>query len=96
METPQCVVRRNRVHLRKTNELPPLSPYAEVPDEVLPAVPAEVDVPTPSGESAESASSSGPGCFPTSAGSPPKPVVRRSERQRRVPKHLSDFVLPKP
>ena len=96
VETPQSVVRRNRVHQRKTNEPPPPSPDAEVPDEVLPAVPAEVDVPTPSGESAESASSSGPEFFPTSAGSPPKSVLRRSEQQRRVPKHLSDFFLPKP
>ena len=93
VETPQRVARRSRVHLRKTNEPPPPSPDAEVLDEVLPAVPAEVDVPTPSGKSAESASSSVPEFFPTSAGSPPKPVLRRSERQRRVPKHLSDFVL---
>ena len=96
VETPQSNVRRNRVLLRKTNEPPPPSPDVEVPDEVLPAVPAEVDVPTPNGESAKSASSSSPEFFPTSAGSPPKPVLRRSERQRRVPKHLSDFVLSKP
>ena len=75
VETPQSIVRRNRVHLRKTNEPPLPSLNAEVPDEVLPAVPAEVDVhvPTPSEETAESASSSGPEFFPTSAGSPPKP-----------------------
>ena len=78
METLQSVVRRNHVHLRKTDEPQPPSPDAEVPDEVLPAVPAKVDVPTPSGESAESASSSGPEFFPTSAGSPSKPVLRRS------------------
>ena len=27
---------------------------------------------------------------------PPNPVLRRSERQRRPPKHFSDFVLTKP
>lgn len=32
----------------------------------------------------------------TAAGSPPKPVLRRSQRQRRPPKHLNDFVLAKP
>ena len=56
VETPQSNVRRNRVHLRKTNEPPPPSPPSppspdmEVPDEVLPAVSAEVDVPTLNGE----------------------------------------------
>ena len=94
METPKSVIRRNRVYLRRTNKPLPPSPDAEVPDEVLSAVPAQVDVPTPIEENAVSASLSGPEFFPTSTRSPPKPMLRQSERQRRVPKHLSDLSCP--
>ena len=103
VETPHHVVRRNRVHLRKTNEPPPSSldqtpaevyvPIYPQSNELPTAVPEEVNPPAPS---QESATLSRPEVDPTPAESPPKPVLRRSERQRRPPKRFSDFVLTKP
>ena len=96
------MVRRSRVHLRKTNEPPPPSldqAHAEVYVTICPqcnelptAVPEEANPPAPSEESAPL---SRPEVDPTLAESPPKPVLRRSERQRRQPKRFSDFVLTK-
>ena len=103
VETPQDVARRNRVHLGKTNE--PSSPSsdgdpaeASIPcslqsNEFPITVPGEVNPPS---SSEENVSLSGPEVPSTAAKSPPKPVQRRYERQRRPPKHLSDFVLTKP
>ena len=56
-------------------------------------VPEEVDPPAPIQESAPL---SRPDLDPTPAESPPKPVLRRSECQRRLPKRFSDFILTKP
>ena len=102
VETPHHVARRNRVHLRKTNEPPPPSldqtpaevyvPIYPQSNELPTAVPEEVNPPAPS---QESATLSRPEVDPTPAESPPKPVLRRSERQRRPPKRFSDFVLTK-
>jgi len=107
VETPYNVVRRNRVHLRLTNEpSPPL--IDEIPNEISAEVP---EVPAPSfAQSYESqTSSSGEVSLPASSQgssspsdsevpsaavtSPPKSMLRRSVRQRRPPKHLNDFVL---
>ena len=103
VETPHHVVRRNRVHLQKTNELSPLSseqasaevsvPLLPQSSELLTTVPGEV---TPPASSQESAPLSRPEVAPTAAESPAEPVLRQSERQRRPPKYLSDFVLTKP
>ena len=103
VETPHHVVRRNRVHLRKTNEPPPPSsdqapaevsvPVCPQPSELPTTVPEEVNPPAPSQETAPL---SRPEVVRTSDESPPKPVLRRSERQRRPPRRFSDFVLTKP
>ena len=89
VETPQYVVRRNRVHLRKTNVSPPPSsdqapaevhvPVCPQSNELPTTVPEEVNPPAPSHENAPL---SRPEVAPTPAESPPKPVRRRSERQR--------------
>ena len=100
-------MRRNRVHLRLTNEpSPPLTD--EIPNEISAEVP-EVPAPSfaqsyesqtcssgqvsPPALSQGSSSLNGPEVPSTAVTSPPKPVLRRSERQRRLPKHLNDFVL---
>ena len=95
VETPHHVVRRNRVNLRKTNKLPPPSsdlapaevsvPVCPQSNELPTTVPEEVNPPAPSQETAPLTRSE---VAPTSAESPPKPVLRRSERQRRPPKRL--------
>ena len=54
------------------------------------------EIVNPPASSHDNAPVSRPDVVPTAAGSPLKPVLRRSERQRRPPKHLSDFVLTKP
>ena len=103
VETPHHVVRHNRVHLRKTNELPPSS-LDQTPAEVyVPIYPQSNELPTavpeeenPPAPSQERATLSRPEVDPTPAESPTKPVLRRSERQRRPPKRFSDFVLTKP
>jgi len=105
VETPYKVVRRNRFHLRLTNEpSPPLTD--ELPNEISDEVP---EVPAPSfaqsyesqtsstGEVSLPASSqrrSSPSCSEVPSAvvtSPPKPVFRRSVLQRSPPKHLNDF-----
>ena len=103
VETPNHVVRRNRVHLRKTNEpSPPSSDQApaevSVPflpqSNVLPTiVPGEVNLPA---SSQEDAPLSSPELVPAAEECPPKPVLKRSERQRRPPMRYSEFVLTKP
>ena len=103
VETPHHLVRRNRVHLRKTNESPASSsdqapaevsvPVCPQSNELPTSVPEEVNPPAPSQETAPRRR---PEVAPTSAESPPKPVLRRSERQRWPPKRFSDFVLTKP
>lgn len=103
IETLHHVLRRNRVHLRKTDEPPPPS-SDQAPAEVsVPLLPQSIELPTtvpgevnPPASSQENAPLSRPEVAPTAAESPPKPVLRRSGRQRRPPKHLSDFVLAKP
>lgn len=50
----------------------------------------------PPASSHDNAPVSRPEVVSTAAGSPPKPVLRRSQRQRRSPKHLNDYVLAKP
>ena len=97
------MVRRNRVHLRKTNESPAPSsdqapaevsvPVCPQSNELPSSVPEEVN---PHAPSQETAPRRRPEVAPTSAESPPKPVLRRSERQRWPPKRFSDFVLTKP
>ena len=103
VETPHHVVRRNRVHLRKTNESPlPSSdqapaevsfPVCPQSNELATSAPEEVNPPAPSQETAPR---SRPEVAPTSTESPPKPVLRRYERQRGPPKRFSDFVSTKP
>ena len=103
VETPHHVVRRNRVHLRKTNESPPPSsdqapaevsvPVCPQSNELLTTIPEEVNPPVPSQETAPLRRLE---VAPTSAESPPKPVLRRSEHEQRPPKPFSDFVLTKP
>ena len=105
VETPHYVVRRNLVHLRKTNEPSPPSsdqapaevhvPVCPQSNELPTTIPEEVNPPAPSQENAP-LSSLRPEAAPAPAESPPKPVLRRSERQRLPPKRFSDFVLTKP
>ena len=103
VETPQYVVRRNRVHLRKTNEWSPPSsdqapaevfvPVCPLSNELSSTVPKEVN---PSAPSQENVPLSKPEVDPTAAECPPKSVLRRSERLRRPPRHFSEFVSTKP
>ena len=76
---------------RSLSEMAPLP----LPDttETPTTIPGDVN---PSASSHDNALVSRPVAAQTAAGSPPKPVLRRSERQRRPPKHLSGFVLTKP
>ena len=102
---PNNVVRRNRVHLRLTNEHSP-SLLDEIPAEISTEVPevlapsfaqshesqtssfGEVNPPASSQGSSSLSGSKVPSAVVTS---PPKPVLRRSERQRRLPKQFKDF-----
>ena len=103
VETPQYVVRRNRVNLRKTNELSPPSldqapaevyvPVCPQYNELSTTVPKELNPPA---LSEENVPLSRPEVAVAPAESPTEPVLRRSERQRRPPRRFSDFVLSKP
>ena len=83
VETSQYVVHRNRIHLRKTNELSPPSsdqapaevsvPVCPQSNELPTTVPEEVNPPAPSHENAPL---SRPETAPTPTESPPKPVLR--------------------
>ena len=103
VKTPQYVVRRNRVNLRKTNELSPPS-LDQAPAEVyVPVCPQYNELPTnvpeevnPPALSQENVPLSRPEAAVAPAESPTEPVLRRSERQRRPPRRFSDFVLSKP
>ena len=102
VETPHHVGRRNHVHLRKTNEPSPPSsdqapagvsvPFLPQSGELPTTVPGEVNLPA---SSQEDAPLSSPEVVPAAAESPPKPVLRQSERQRRPPMRYSDFLLTK-
>ena len=83
--TPKPVLRRS------LSEMAP-SPLPDTA-EMLTTIPGDVNPPALSHDNAPV---SRPEVAQTAAGSPPKPVLRRSERQRRPPKHLSGFVLTKP
>ena len=103
VETPHHVGRRNHVHLWKTNEPSPPSsdqapagvsvPFLPQSSELPTTVPGEVNLPA---SSQEDAPLSSPEVVPAAAESPPKPVLRRSERQRRPPIRYSYFLLTKP
>ena len=83
--SPQPVLKRS------FSEMAP-SPFPDT-TEMPTTIPEIVNPPA---SSQDNAPVSRPDVVPTAAGSPLKPVLRRSERQRRPPKHLSDFVLTKP
>ena len=86
VETPHHVVRRNRVHLWKTNEPPPPSsdqapakvsvPFLVQSSELLATVPGEVNLPASSQEDAPLSSSE---VVPAAEEFPPRPVLRQSE-----------------
>ncbi|KAL9988215.1 hypothetical protein ACROYT_G002635 [Oculina patagonica] len=97
VELPQGVLRRNRVHLRRTNESAPTA--AETQDEQYsepqprePRDPVSETHDLPSQAAAEAPSQGStvvqPPATPVEA-----PELRRSQRVRRVPKHLQDYVL---
>ena len=96
------VFRHNCVHLRLRSEpSPPLSDKmpAETPDpsfaqshESQTNTAKEVNLPTLSWECLSLSSLEVPS---TASESPPRSVLRQSERQRWPPEHLSDFVLSK-
>ena len=67
----------------------PLPDTTEMP----PTMRGDINLPA---SSHDNAPVSRPEVVSTAAGSPPKPVLRRSQRQRRPPKHLNDYVLAKP
>ena len=78
-----------QMHKNFRMALSPLPDTTEMPT----TIPGDVNPPALSHDNAPV---SRPEVAQTAAGSPPKPVLRRSERQRRPPKHLSGFVLTKP
>ena len=82
--SPQPVLKRS------FSEMAP-SPFPDT-TEMTTTIPEIVNPPA---SSQDNAPVSRPDVVPTAAGSPLKPVLRRSERQRRPPKHLSDFALTK-
>ena len=63
------------------------------PTEIPPTMRGDVNPPA---SSHDNVLLSRPEAVSAAAGSPPKPVLRRSQRQRRPPKHLNDYVLAKP
>ena len=97
VETTRGVVRRNRVHLRRTDEPAPSLSDTEVPEQ------ADQQVVEP-----QSSVSATPApvqkdvlprslrVSPEAAKSPVKPMLRRSEGVRRPPRHFKDFVSSKP
>ena len=98
VELPQGVLRRNRVHLRRTNESAPTAPdtqdeqcnepqpqpQPQDPVSGTPRLPSQTATEAPS----QGATVVQPPATPVEA-----PELRRSQRVRRAPKHLEDFVL---
>ena len=82
--TPKPVLKRSFSEMAPS----PLPDTTEMPN----TIPGDVN---PPGSSQDNAPVSRPQVAPATAGSPLKQVLRRSQRQRRPPKHLSDFVLTK-
>ena len=93
VELPQGVLRRNRVHLRRTNESAPKA--ADTQDEQCnepqPQDPVSETHELPSQTATEAPSQGATEVHPPAT--PVKaPELRRSQRVRRVPKHLEDYV----
>ena len=98
MELPQGVLRRNRVHLRRTNESAPTAPDTqdeqcnEPQPQPQPQDPVSGTRGLPS-QTATEAPSQGATVVQPPATPVEAPELRRSQRVRRAPKHLEDFVL---
>ena len=102
VELPQGVLRRNRVHLRRTNGHPRC--YTQDPT-ALDTQDEQCNEPQPQPQDPVSGTRRLPSQTATEAPSqgatvvqPPAtpveaPELRRSQRVRRVPKHLEDYVL---
>ena len=94
VELPQGVLRRNRIHLRRTYESAPAAADTRdaLPNEPQPQglvsetneLPSQTATEPPS----QGATEMHPSAAPVEA-----PELRRSQRVRRVPKHLEDYVL---
>ena len=92
VELPQGVLRRNRIHLRKINE-PAAMTNPTQPEQCNEP---QCDKPQPQ-EPVETEASELPVEVPDEVplpATPQAPEPRRSQRVRRVPKHLKDYVLP--
>ena len=96
VELPQGFLRRNRVHLRRTNESAPTAPDTQ--DEQCnepqpqPQDPVSGTRGLPS-QTATEAPSQGATVVQPPATPVEAPELRRSQRVRRAPKHLEDYVL---
>ena len=96
MELPQGVLRRNRVHLRRTNESAPTA--LDTQDEQCNEPQPQPQDPV-SGtrglryQTATEAPSQGATVVQPPATPVEAPELRRSQLVRRAPKHLEDYVL---
>jgi len=89
VELPQGVLRRNRIHLRKTNEPAATQPeQCNEPQSQEPVEPVTETNESPSQSAIEVPTEVPPPATPVKA-----PEPRRSQRVRRVPKRLEDYVL---
>ena len=94
VELPQGVLRRNRIHLRRTYES---APAAADTRDALPNEPQPQGLVSETNELPSQTATEAPSQGATEVHPPTAPVeapeLRRSQRVRRVPKHLEDYVL---
>ena len=95
VELPQGVLRRNRIHLRRTYESAPAAadtrdalPINEPQPQGLVSETNKLPFQTATEAPSQGATEVHPPTAPVEA-----PVLRRSQRVRRVPKHLEDYVF---
>ena len=94
VELPQGVLRRNRIHLRSTYKSAPAAANTRdaLPNETQPQGLVSETNELPSRTATEAPSQSTTEVHPPTA-PVVAPELRRSQRVRRVPKHLEDYVL---
>ena len=94
VELPQGVLRRNRIHFRRTYES---APAAADSRDALPNEPQPQGLVSETNELPSQTANEAPSQRASEVHPPADPVeaseLRRSQRVRRVPKHLEDYVL---
>ena len=94
VERPQGGLRRNRIHLTRTYES---APAAADTRDALPNEPQPQGLVSETNELPSQTTTEAPSQVATEVHPPAAPLeaseLRRSQRVRRVPKHLEDYVL---